>query len=282
MSHDLVCEETEVTPRERLLAESFVAVADSLTYDFDVVEFLQSLAVRSVDLLAVSAAGLMLADPEGKLDLVAAFGGHTWALDLFSLQQGEGPGLDCYRSGTARTNIALDGPEATAAWPEFAPRALKAGVAMTQVLLLHRGSQVVGTLNLFQTTATVLGPDEIALAQALADIATIAILQRRSLERSLEERDQLQSALVSRVVIEQAKGVLAERWQCTVDVAFEALRRHARTNRLRMAECARQVVAGEFDTEAIKRGESRQRTSGRADGPTDGRAKEQFGVEKPV
>ncbi|MFG2649253.1 ANTAR domain-containing response regulator [Streptomyces sp. NPDC048436] len=257
---------SERASRERLLAEAFVAVADSLTDEFDVVEFLQSMAVHSVELLGVSAAGFTLADSQGELGLVAASGGHAWVFDLFALQQGQGqgqsqdqgqgqgPGPDCYRSGTAQTNIALGDPEATTAWPGFAPRALAVGCAMTHVLPLRREDQALGTLQLFQTTATVLGPDEIALAQALVDIATIAILRRRFLEQTLVERDQLQSALTSRVVIEQAKGVLAERWQCTVDEAFEALRRHARTNRLRLTECARLVVAGEFDTEAIRRG----------------------------
>jgi transcriptional regulator with GAF, ATPase, and Fis domain len=256
LSHDLTHEVSEGASRERLLTEAFVSVADSLADDFDVAEFLRSMAVHSVELLGVSAAGFMLADSRGELELVAASGGHTWVFDLFSLQQaqGQGPGRDCYESGTAHMNIALGGPESAAAWPKFAPRALEAGCLTTQVLPLRRGDQVLGTLQLFQTSATVLGADEVVLAQALADIATIAILRRRFLEQMLVERDQLQAALTSRVVIEQAKGVLAERWRCTVDEAFEALRRHARANRLRLAECARQVVEGEFDTEAIRRG----------------------------
>ncbi|MFC8131787.1 ANTAR domain-containing protein [Streptomyces sp. NPDC057302] len=252
MSRELAREVSGDTSRERLLAEAFVEMADSLTEDFDVTEFLQSLAVRCVELLGVSAAGILLADPQDELRLVAASGEHAWVLDLFSLQQEQGPGLDCYRSGAAHTNIALGGLEATLAWPQFATRALAAGYEMTQVLPLHRGDQTLGTLNLFQAKPKVLGPDEIALAQAFSDVATIAILQRRSLEQSETERGQLQEALTSRIAIEQAKGVLAERWKCTVDEAFEALRRHARANRLRLAECARQVVAGELDTEGIR------------------------------
>lgn len=263
MFTDLIRDVSEVTSRElrerserreRLLAEAFVEAADSLTDDFDVAEFLQSLAVRCMELLNASAAGILLADPQGELRLVAASGDDTWVLDLFALQQGEGPCLDCYRSGVAHTNVALDGPEASAAWPEFAPRALKAGYVLSQALPLRHGDQVLGTLNLFQTEPNALGPDEIALAQALADVATITILQRRSREQSLVERGQLQAALTSRIVIEQAKGMLAERWKCTVDEAFETLRRHARANRLRLSECAQQVVAGEFDTEGIRRG----------------------------
>lgn len=254
MSRKMTREVSGDTSRERLLAEAFVEMADSVTEGFDVVGFLQSLAVRCVELLGVSVVGVLLADSRGELKLVAASGEHAWVLDLFALQQDEGPSLDCHRSGTAYTNVALTGLEATFAWPQFARRAREAGYAMTQVLPLRQGEQALGTLNLFQARSWVMGPDEIALAQALADVATIAILQRRSLERSETERGQLQEALVSRIAIEQAKGVLAERWKCTVDEAFAALRAHARTNRLRLAECARQVVAGEFDTEGIRRG----------------------------
>ncbi|MEU6677632.1 GAF and ANTAR domain-containing protein [Streptomyces sp. NPDC046925] len=228
-------------------------MADSLNGVFDVAAFLQSLAVRCVELLGVSAAGVLLADSQGELRLVASSGEHTWVLDLFALQQEQGPCLDCYRSGSAHTNIALGGLEATTVWPEFSTRARAAGYEMTQVLPLQQGDQMLGTLNLFQAKPRVLSPDEVALAQALADVAAIAIVQRRSLERSETERGQLQEALTSRVAIEQAKGVLAERWRCTVDDAFGALRRHARANRMRLAECARQVVAGELDTEGIRR-----------------------------
>ncbi|MEW1922059.1 GAF and ANTAR domain-containing protein [Streptomyces sp. NPDC088360] len=253
LSGELTREASGATSRDRLLAEAFVEVANSLTEDFDVVAFLQSLAVRCVELLGASAAGVLLADPEGELRLIAASGEHAWVLDLFALQQEEGPCLDCFRSGTAYTNIALGGLEATTTWPQFAGRARETGYEMTQVLPLRRGEQVLGALNLFQVQPRVLGPDEIALAQALADVATIAILQRRSLEQSEAERGQLQEALTSRIAIEQAKGVLAERWKCTVDEAFAALRRHARANRLRLSECARQVVEGELDTEGIRR-----------------------------
>ncbi|GAA1924345.1 GAF and ANTAR domain-containing protein [Streptomyces durmitorensis] len=253
MSHDLTRPVSGDTSRERLLAEAFVEVADSLTDDFDVVTFLQSLAVRCVELLGVSAAGIMLAEPQGGLRLEAASGEQTWVLDLFALQQEEGPCLDCFRSGTAHTNIALGGMEAITAWPHFTARALETGYEMAQVLPLRRGDQALGTLNLLQAKPMVLGPDEIALAQALADVAMIAILQRRSLEQSEVERGQLQDALTSRIAIEQAKGVLAERWKCTVDEAFVELRRYARANRLRIAECARRVVEGELDTEGIRR-----------------------------
>ncbi|WP_409059616.1 ANTAR domain-containing protein [Streptomyces sp. SYP-A7185] len=254
MSREMTREVTGAASRERLLAEAFVELADSLTDDFDVTEFLRSLAVRCVELLGVSAAGVLLADSEGELQLVAASGRHAWVRDLFSQQRDQGPCLDCHRSGTAYANVALGGLEANTAWPRFTTRARAAGYEMTQVLPLRQGDQALGTLNLFQAKPRVMGPDEIALAQALADVATIAILQRRSLEQSQVERGQLQHALTSRIAIEQAKGTLAERWHCTVDEAFGALRRHARAHRLRLTECAQQVVTGELDTESIQRG----------------------------
>lgn len=254
LSDELGREVSAATSRERLLAEAFVEMADTLTDGFDVVELLRSLAAHCVELVSASAAGILLADPQGELGLVAASGEDAWVLDLFALGQQEGPCLDCYHSGTAHTNVALGSLESFAAWPQFAARALESGHEMLQVLPLRRSEQVIGTLNLFQAKPTALGPDKIALAQALADVATIAVLQRRSLERSEVERGRLQEALRSRIVIEQAKGVLAERWKCTVDEAFAALRQYARANRLRLAECARQVVEGELDTEGIRRG----------------------------
>ncbi|WP_245238941.1 GAF and ANTAR domain-containing protein [Streptomyces sp. MZ04] len=227
-------------------------VAGSLADEFDVAEFLHNLTVRCVELLGSTAAGVMLAEPDGRLRLGAASSGQPWVLDLFSLQEVQGPSLDCCRSGTAHTNIALGGREASAVWPEFAQNALAAGFSTAQVLPLRLRGEVIGALNLFHARGDVLGPDEVALAQALADVATIVIVQRRSLEQSEEERGQLQAALSSRVSIEQAKGVLAERWQCTVDEAFTALRGHARANRLRLSELARQVVDGEFDTDGMR------------------------------
>lgn len=233
-------------------------VADSLADEFDLAEFLHNLAVRCVELLGAAAAGVMLAEPDGRLRLGAASSGQPWVLDLFSLQENQGPSPDCCRTGAAHTNIALGGREAAVVWPEFAQNALAAGFSTAHVLPLRLRGETLGALNLFHARGDVLGPDEVALAQALADVATIAIVQRRSLQQMEAERGQLQAALSSRVIIEQAKGVLAERWQCTVDEAFTALRGHARANRLRLSELASQVVNGEFDTDGIRPGRPRK------------------------
>jgi len=237
--------------RERRLAEIFVEVADSLVEDFDVIDLLHRLSARCVELLDVSAAGILLADAHGELQIIAASDEHTRLLELFALQHDQGPCVECYRTGTARTNIDLTRPQTTANWPNFAPQACETGYAITHAIPLRLRSRVVGALNLFQTTPHHLGDDDIALAQALADVATIAILQQRTLEQSHVENSQLEAALISRVLVEQVKGVLAERWDTSVDDAFETFRSYARARHLRLSDLAVQIIAGDFDTSTI-------------------------------
>ncbi|MGA4842415.1 GAF and ANTAR domain-containing protein [Streptomyces sp. G45] len=237
--------------RERRLAEVFVEVADSLIDDFDVIDLLQRLATRCVELLDVSAAGLMLADVRGELQVIAASDEQSRLLELFALQHDQGPCVECYRTACPRTNIDLTGAEAVAAWPQFAPRARATGYAATHALPLRLRNRVVGALNLFQTTADPLGDDDIALAQALADVSTIAILQQRTLERAHMEKSQVESALTSRILIEQVKGVLAERWNTSVDEAFAAYRAYARAHHLRLVDLAARIINGSFDTATI-------------------------------
>ncbi|MCD7440555.1 GAF and ANTAR domain-containing protein [Streptomyces lincolnensis] len=237
--------------RERRLAEIFVEVADSLVEDFDVIDLLQRLSTRCVELLGVSAAGILLADAHGELQVIAASDEHARLLELFALQHDQGPCVECYRSGTARTNIDLTAPEPTASWPGFAARARETGYVVTHAIPLRLRSRVVGALNLFQTTARRLGDDDIALAQALADVATITILQQRTLEQSHVENSQLENALTSRILVEQVKGVLAERWNTSVDDAFETFRAYARARHLRLSELATRIITGDFDTRTI-------------------------------
>ncbi|ANS67107.1 hypothetical protein SLINC_4883 [Streptomyces lincolnensis] len=237
--------------RERRLAEIFVEVADSLVEDFDVIDLLQRLSTRCVELLDVSAAGILLADAHGELQVIAASDEHTRLLELFALQHDQGPCVECYRTGAARTNIDLARAEATAGWPRFATRARETGYSTTHAIPLRLRSRIVGTLNLFQTTPHRLGDDDIALAQALADVATITILQQRTLEQSHVENSQLETALTSRVLIEQVKGVLAERWETSVDDAFAAFRSYARAHHLRLSDLAKRILAGAFDTSEI-------------------------------
>jgi GAF domain-containing protein len=237
--------------REQRMTEVFVEVADSLTDDFDLIDFLQQLSVRCTELLNVAAVGILLAEAHDTLQTMAASDEHTRLLELFALQHDQGPCVDCYKSGRARTNIDLTDPEITARWPQFAARAAETGFVVTNALPLRLRGRVIGALALFQTDPDPLGNDDITLAQALADVATIAILQQRTLDHSQVERAQLQYALTSRIVLEQAKGILAERWQVPLDDAFAAFRAYARAHHLPLAQLAREIAAGTFDTTAI-------------------------------
>ncbi|MFC7217999.1 ANTAR domain-containing protein [Streptomyces polyrhachis] len=237
--------------REQRLAGIFVEVADSLIDDFDIIDFLQRLTTRCVELLDVTAAGILLVDPHGDLQIIAASDEHTRLLELFALQHDQGPCVECYRNGAAHIDIDLTDPASVRRWPRFAPHAVATGFTTTHALPLRLRNRVIGALNLFDTEPGTLAPEDVTLGQALADIATIAILQQRTLEQTHTEKGQLQTALTSRIVIEQAKGILAERWQTSVDDAFAALRTYARSHQLRLVEVARQVIDGAIDSAAI-------------------------------
>jgi hypothetical protein len=227
--------------REQRLAETFVELADTLVADFDVIEFLQVLASRCVELLDVSAAGLVLADQGGSLRVVAASDERARLLELFEVQGDEGPCRDCYRLGAAVVNVDLGA--AGGRWPGFAPRAVAEGFGSANALPLRLRAQVVGSLNLFHAGAGGLVSLELRLAQALADAAAIGILQQRTIRHGEIAAAQLQAALTSRVVIEQAKGVLAERLQISTDDAFAVLRTAARSRSRPLSEVAREVAA---------------------------------------
>jgi GAF domain-containing protein len=239
-----------MTPVQRL-TEVFVEVADSLTDDFDIIDLLQRLSERCVELLDVSAAGILLADQFDELQLLAASDENTRLLELFALQHDQGPCIECCRSGRAQTDIDLSTAGARNRWPQFASRAAAAGFVRTQAIPLRLRQRVVGALNLFhERTGNFTSADQ-ALAQALADIATIAILQQRTLHRSQLEHLQVQTALNTRAVVEQAKGILAERWHTTIDDAFTILRNHARTHRSRLTDVAHQVIDQTIDTDTL-------------------------------
>ncbi|CAM5440203.1 transcriptional regulator [Streptomyces spiroverticillatus] len=237
--------------REQQLSAVFVEVADSLIDDFDLVEFLQQVCAHCVDLLDVSAAGILLVGHDQALKTVAASDENTHLLELFVLEVNEGPCLECFRTSEPRINIDLCDPRATTAWPAFAANARKSGFRTSHVVPLRRRERAIGALSFFHTGTQPLTPADASLAQALADIATIALLQQRDLDDEQTEKAQLQRALISRIVIEQAKGILAERWQTTPEAAFQALRAHARNRQLRLTECSRQIIDQTFDTNLI-------------------------------
>lgn len=228
--------------RERALTEALVEAADTLVDDFDVIDFLHTLAKRCVQLLGVDAAGLMLADQSGVLHASAASSENARLMELFELQADAGPCLDCYRTATPVVNADLD----TNAhhWPQFAEAARAHGFVSVHALPLRLRETVIGALNLFCSGPEPLGEDDVRIGQALADVATIGILAQRGLEQADLIAAQLQTALNSRIAIEQAKGVLAERHAISVDEAFVVLRRHARDNNLHLSDLARAVANG--------------------------------------
>jgi ANTAR domain/GAF domain len=231
--------------REQRLAETFVELADTLVDDFDVIDFLQILAARCVELLDVAAAGIMLADPGGSLMTVAASDERARLLELFEIQSDEGPCRDCYRLGAAVVNVDLEG--ARERWPQFTPQAISGGFRSANALPLRLRSQVVGSLNLFHAGTGGLGEAELRMAQALADAATIGIVHQRTIRRGEVVAGQLQLALTSRIVIEQAKGVLAERLRISPDNAFEVLRAAARSRNRLLSDLARDITSGSAD-----------------------------------
>ncbi len=228
--------------RERRLVETFVEVADTLVDDFDVIDLLHLLAERCVQLLDVDAAGIMLIDQRGNLHAAAASAENARLLELFELQTDAGPCVDCCRTGAPVVNADLT--TNAAGWPRFAEAAQASGFVAVHALPLRLRESVIGALNLFAADSRILTDDDVRVGQALADVATMGILSQRGIHQAELLAAQLQNALNSRVTIEQAKGVLAERRQISVDEAFTLLRRHARDHNLRLSDVARGVADG--------------------------------------
>ena len=233
----------------RRLAQVFVELADTLVEEFDVVDLLQLLTERSVELLSADASGLMLADQRGALQLMAWTVERARLLELFELQVQEGPCRECYVTGQAITNVDL--AEAVERWPVFTPAAVEAGFGATHALPMRLRGQVIGVLNLFTDDPIRLSNDDIAVGQAMADVATIGLLHERTLHEQTLVSEQLQTALHSRILVEQAKGVLAARADISVDDAFTRLRTYARNRGLTLTAVASSVVDGLVDVKVL-------------------------------
>ena len=205
--------------RERLLAETFVALADTMVKDFDIVDFLSMLSARCVDLFDAGEAGLMLADAGGQMQLAASSSHEIRVLELLEIQHEQGPCPDAYRTGAPVQSPDLR--DATSRWPQFAPAALTAGYRSAHALPMRLRDETIGALNLLRVDPGALPDEDIAAAQALADVATIGILHHRAAAESHLLSEQLQYALDSRVVIEQAKGAVAQKLYVSTDEAFE-------------------------------------------------------------
>jgi transcriptional regulator with GAF, ATPase, and Fis domain len=234
------------------LARVFVEVADTLVDEFDLIEFLQMVATRTSDLVQADAAGLLLADSRGRLQLMAASDERAEMVELFQVQNLEGPCQDCFTRGEAVVNADLEA--AGDRWPGFAPLAVSAGFASVHAFPLRLRRQVLGALNLFGGEAGRLSDQDAGVVQGLADIASIGLLNERAIRRGEVLTEQLQAALNSRIVIEQAKGALAQIHDETPDEAFARLREYSRRQQLRLGDVARDVVtAPDLVVELLRR-----------------------------
>ena len=236
--------------REAVLARAFVRLADTLASDFDIVDFLQGLSEDSVEILRAEAAGVMLADARGGLRLIASSDERMRLLELFELQGAQGPCLDAFSTGRAVQASAAD---SRARWPVFAPQASGAGFQMMCAVPLRVRTNVIGALNLFRGSDEPFTGAEMEIAQAMAEMAAIGLIQERALRERNLLAEQLQAALSSRVVIEQAKGMLAEYLTMTVDDAFKLLRTYARDHNRKLSEVASDVVDRKIPSAALGR-----------------------------
>jgi GAF domain-containing protein len=234
--------------RETRLARAFVELADTLTGDYDMTELLHRLIEDCRELLDATAAGIMVTDQRGSLQLLASSSEATRLLECFQLQAGEGPCLEAYHTGAPVTVIDL---AATSRWPVFAPHAAAQGYHFVHAVPMRLREETIGALNLFADHRTDLSGHDATIAQALADAATIGILHERAIRRSEVLTEQLQTALNSRISIEQAKGAIAYAGDLDVDEAFTLLRGYARHHSIRLSELAHQIATTRADPHDI-------------------------------
>jgi GAF domain-containing protein len=240
------------TPKERAVLRALVEFADTFVDDYDVMEFLHRLTSRCVALLDVDEAGVMLVDSSRTLRYVASSSEQMRIVELLELQHDEGPCLDAYRVGTVSTSTTAD--EAQARWPQFGRHARAAGFESLAGVPMRLRTNGIGALNLFSRRRGGLTDDDREIAQALADVATIGLLQERAVRDGQIVAGQLQTALESRVAIAQAKGILAENMTVSVDDAFTLLRNHARNHNLKLTETALRVVSGALPAASLAPG----------------------------
>lgn len=232
--------------REQALLSTLVELADTLVDEFDALDFMHTLTQRSVELLSADAAGVIIADQRGDLQVLASTSQEARVLEVFQVQNGEGgPCVECYR--TQRPLVNLDVDQVAGRWPRFSQACLDAGFRSCHALPMRLRNQTIGALNLYCVGQTPLTDTDVALGQAMADIATIALLQERLNRQQEILSEQLQTALNSRVLIEQAKGVLSERADIDVETAFDRLRAHARRSRQPLTQVAGAVIAGTLE-----------------------------------
>jgi hypothetical protein len=226
--------------REHAVTAAFVSIANSLVQGYDIVDLYSGLTRSCVSVLDIGAAGLLLADRSGVLQVVTASSEAAHSLELFMLQSKEGPCLDCFVSGAA---VAVDDLAAVAArWPHFVPAALAVGMRSVHALPMRLRGSMLGTLALFGTRSGPLSSDDLMLGQALAHVASVALVADRAAADKNLVNDQLQTALNSRIVLEQAKGIIAQLGGLAMEDAFAILRRYSRDHNRRLSDVAADVV----------------------------------------
>jgi GAF domain-containing protein len=228
--------------RESLLIATLVELADNLVDDFDVIEVLTMLCNRCVETVDVDAAGVMLVSPTAELQYVASSSESMRVLELYQIQVDEGPCVDCFNTGEAIIDRTLR--EVDDEWPNFSPRAIAQGFNSVYCLPMRLRGRVIGALNFFRAESLALDATDVVLAQGLADVATIAILQHQSFRDARVLNSQLSNALNSRIIIEQAKGMISQATSSDMDVAFNRLRAHARNHNTGLTSVANAIVVG--------------------------------------
>lgn len=243
---------------ESEVSRAFVSLASSLATGADVVDLLSDLTAACARLLDVASAGLLLADQHGTLHVLAASSERTRELEVFQVQRAQGPCLDSYLSG--EPVLVADLAAATDRWAQFVPHARQAGFASVHALPLRFNDLRLGTLGLFGTAVGDLNGNDLSLGQALADVASVALVQDRALDDRNAVNEQLQTALTSRVVLEQAKGILAQQGDLDMVGAFQALRRYARDHNQRLTDVARAVTSRQLPGQQLLEHVSARRT----------------------
>lgn len=226
--------------REKRLATAFVTLADTLVAGYDVVDLLQTLVDTTAEIFDASAAGLMLVDDAGELAVVASTSEQRHLVDLMQLRPGYGPSVECFLTGEVVAIADLE--HAPSRWDDFDQGALELGFKSVFVFPLRLRGSMIGSLALFRSTASAMTGEDISIAQGLADVATIGILHERAIRESDLAKEQLQRALNSRVIIEQAKGVVAQTRRVDMDEAFALLRAYARSNGIKLHDVAEKIV----------------------------------------
>lgn len=239
--------------REQFIARTFVELTDTLVDEFDVLDVMHTLTDCTIELLGADAAGLILTDQRGNMQVVASTSHEARLVELFALQNDEGPCLDCFNSGKPVVNVGLD--EAADRWPRFTAASTAAGYRSAHALPLRLRRQCIGAIALFCKDESSLSEDDLALGQALADVATISLLQERAVRQNELLAEQLQTALNSRILIEQAKGSLAARADLNIDVTFGLIRDYCRRTQQPLSLVAMAIIDGSLDVTQLQTSE---------------------------